>query len=269
MLKRRGELLELSRRKVADEGYVFKKGHSRSKVYGESDTPSAPKRPKFAKEAREERIAAIDEELKDTARLLAYKEKSLSQAESTRNYKLCEKVTEDLMALKSKRCDLKAEKSLFDRKRKRASRRERRIYRDSESSDIDTGPCSSRSITPLSPEFRGCRHSLSTSLSPTSEDSGQTTSQLSPHPSSSRSTTPARSVTSCAHRASLLPTKAQESAQVRASPQPLSPTSYGSRMNPIACELHTDESIPPSLAVPQCDPRAHDSSSDSIPESSF
>ncbi len=60
LLKRRGELLELSRKKV----YVFKKGHSRSKVYGESDLPSAPKRPKLAKEAREERIAAMSEELR-------------------------------------------------------------------------------------------------------------------------------------------------------------------------------------------------------------
>lgn len=38
------------------------------------------------------------EELSDISRLLAYKEKSLCQAENARNYKLCEKVTEELMA---------------------------------------------------------------------------------------------------------------------------------------------------------------------------
>ena len=76
-------------------------------MYGDSSIPSAPKRPKFHKEAREERIVALNDEVKDIARLLAYKEKSLSQAECACNYKLCEKITEELMALKSRRRDLK------------------------------------------------------------------------------------------------------------------------------------------------------------------
>lgn len=88
----------MARKKVADDGYVFKKGHSRSKIYGQSDIPSAPKRPKYDKEAREERIVVTGEELSDISRLLAYNEKSLCQAENARNYKLCEKVTEELMA---------------------------------------------------------------------------------------------------------------------------------------------------------------------------
>ena len=38
-------------RKVGADGYFFKKGHSRSKVYGQSDVASTPKRPKYDKEA--------------------------------------------------------------------------------------------------------------------------------------------------------------------------------------------------------------------------
>jgi len=148
LLKRRGDLLEMARKKVAEDGYVFKKGHSRSKLYGQSDSPSKPKRCKYDEEAREGRIEAIGEELKDISRLLAYKEKSLSQAESARNYKLCEKVTEDLMALKSKKRDLEVEKRVFEDKRKQARRRAIRKSRESESSDIDSGPMSSRSTTP-------------------------------------------------------------------------------------------------------------------------
>ena len=67
----------MARKKVADDGYVFKKGHSQSKIYGQSDILSAPKRPKYDKEAREEHIVATGEELSDISRLLAYKEKSL------------------------------------------------------------------------------------------------------------------------------------------------------------------------------------------------
>lgn len=54
LLKRRGELLEKARKKVAEDGYCFRKGRSRSKVYGDPDTSSTPKRPKFDKEMREE-----------------------------------------------------------------------------------------------------------------------------------------------------------------------------------------------------------------------
>ena len=56
---------------------------------------------------------AIGEELSDISRLLTYKEKSLCQAENARNYKLCEKVTEELMALKTRRRELEVEKRLL------------------------------------------------------------------------------------------------------------------------------------------------------------
>lgn len=115
LLKRRGELLEKAQKKVADDGYVFKKGCSHSKVYGEPDSPSKPKRPKYDEEAREGCIEAIEEELKDISQLLVYKEKSIFQTESAQIYKLCEKLRSRTI----------------------------RNSRESESSDIDSGPMSS------------------------------------------------------------------------------------------------------------------------------
>ena len=56
LLNKRGELLELARKRVADEGYIFKKGRSRSKLYGDSEAETTPKRPKYDKEMREERL---------------------------------------------------------------------------------------------------------------------------------------------------------------------------------------------------------------------
>ena len=45
LVRKRGELLEMARKKVADDGYCFKKGKSRSKVYGSGDAePTVPKR---------------------------------------------------------------------------------------------------------------------------------------------------------------------------------------------------------------------------------
>ena len=107
----------MARKKIADEGYVFKKGHSWSKVYGDSATAEpavTPKRPKYDKEMREERLKVIGEELRDISRMLLFKEKRLSQAEAARNYRLCE---QQMMDLKSKKRELDAEKRLFEIKR--------------------------------------------------------------------------------------------------------------------------------------------------------
>ena len=145
LLNRRGELLQQARSKVANEGYAFKKGHSRSKAYSSSQsTKSTPKRPKYDKEMREERLTTIGDKLNDVARILLFKERRLSQSEAARNYKVCEQLTEEIMELKSKRRDLEAERRLFQQKMKRAKRRIEQRENDSTS---DTGN-SSRSVTP-------------------------------------------------------------------------------------------------------------------------
>lgn len=118
LLNKRGELLEKARRKVADEGYIFKKGRSRSKVYGNPEATTTPKRPKFDEEMVEERLQVVSEELSDISRMLQFKERRLSQAEAAKNYKQCEQVTEEIMSLKSRRHELESEKCIFEKKRK-------------------------------------------------------------------------------------------------------------------------------------------------------
>ena len=56
LLTKRGELLEKARKQAADGGYTFKKDRSRSKVYGKQPLSPQPKRPKFDKDMREERL---------------------------------------------------------------------------------------------------------------------------------------------------------------------------------------------------------------------
>ncbi len=50
LLKKRGDLLALARQKVADSGYVFKKGTSRLKAY----RAPTPKRPRYDKIMRDD-----------------------------------------------------------------------------------------------------------------------------------------------------------------------------------------------------------------------
>ena len=64
----RGELLAKARQLVSDEGYVFKKGKSRSKVYGAvaSESESPPKkRVKLLEEIRTQRISELREDIAD------------------------------------------------------------------------------------------------------------------------------------------------------------------------------------------------------------
>ena len=119
----RGELLERARSKVSTEGYNFKKGKSRSKKYGEgSAMESTPKRPKFDEDMRRKRKKELEEDIEDLTQVIRFKEKRCSQAETTRNYKVCDQLTEEQMELKKKRRELEAELTIICRKEKRAQR---------------------------------------------------------------------------------------------------------------------------------------------------
>ena len=152
LLVKRGKLLQLARKKVADDGYVFKKGHSRSLVYGISREPT-PKRPKYSHEMRDNRIEAIEEEIDDISRIMRFKEKRLTQAEAAKKYAICEQLT---IELRDRKRELEIEKMQFVKKGKRALKRraEKMVpeaEKDTESSDVD-GDCpstsTSRSVTP-------------------------------------------------------------------------------------------------------------------------
>ena len=151
LLDNRGKLLQLARKKVADDGYIFKKGHSRSKEYGIPQDESAPKRPKYTQEMRECRIEAIGDELRDIVHIIQFKEKRLMQAEAAKKYAMCEQLTIEIKELRDKKRELELEKAQFVKKGKRAMRRRvREIDFDAESSDIDDDcpSTSSRSATP-------------------------------------------------------------------------------------------------------------------------
>lgn len=155
LLNKRNVLLKLARKKVAEDGYVFKKGHSRSKIYGQAASSSTPKRTKYDEEMRAERLQNIEEELSDISRMLEFKGKRLSQHEAAKNYRSCEQVTEEMMALKERKRELEVEKALFVKKARRAKARQKKKYTlaTSGASDVPfsspSSPSTSRSVTPV------------------------------------------------------------------------------------------------------------------------
>ena len=98
-------------------GYQFKKGRSRSKEY---ETATAPKRPKTTKTVRAKHIQELQEDIEDFNNQLKFKEKRRDQATSSRNYKACDQMTEEMSVLRKRRRECEEELRLWKRKQQQA-----------------------------------------------------------------------------------------------------------------------------------------------------
>ena len=100
MLRRRGELLVQAKQSVHDTGYVYRKGKSRSKSYGSAvDDATRPKRVKTSADERISRMKTIKEELSELHNRVSFKRKRLDAAKVTKNYKLCDQLSEEIADL--------------------------------------------------------------------------------------------------------------------------------------------------------------------------
>ena len=80
--------------------------------------------------------------------MIRFKEKRCSQAETTRNYKVCDQLTEEQMELKKKRRELEAELTIICRKEKRA---QRYLSQKPSSESAETSTSTSPFLSPKSP----------------------------------------------------------------------------------------------------------------------
>ena len=83
-----------------------------------SGTPVARK--KIDSEMRRTRMKELDEDMKQLDQQIMFKEKRRDQAESVRNYKLCDLLTEEIGKLKGTRRETSNELKLFQRKEQQA-----------------------------------------------------------------------------------------------------------------------------------------------------
>ena len=143
----RGELMEAARKKVVEDGYVFKKGRTRSKLYGVQDSQTTlPKRTKLNEESRRKRMDDLEDDIKDLSKRITMKEKRCTQAEASHSYKLCDELTEQISELKQEKRIKEKEFSLILRKDKRSKR-----YKENVQSGSLSSASSSRSSTSPSP----------------------------------------------------------------------------------------------------------------------
>ena len=161
----RGHLLQLVRQKVASDGYCFKKGHSRSKMYGQGDSISeTPKRLKLDEHMRKQRSDELTEEIGDVTKRVSVKESRCEQAQTVHQYKLCDELSEQIMELKQYKREKERELAFILKKDKRSKKYFKKL--------ATSAPKMSRTSSPFSPPSRPLRsatsslHSLSISTSP-------------------------------------------------------------------------------------------------------
>ena len=94
----------------------------RSKQIGDTSASedSAPKRVKTSEVYRLKRISALEEDIKDLTDRLFFKEKRRNQASNSRNYKLCDQLTEEMSAIKQQKREREAELRGLTTKQKQA-----------------------------------------------------------------------------------------------------------------------------------------------------
>ena len=120
LLSDRKLLLETARQRVDESGYQSIKGKSRSKRLNPIDWSRSPKRKKISKEYRINRIDELKERINDLTDQIGFREKWQECASNMKNYKECDKLTEQLSGLKSDRRQLQTELAELTKKEKKS-----------------------------------------------------------------------------------------------------------------------------------------------------
>ena len=130
-------MLVKAKQGVHDAGYVYRKGESRSKSYGSAvDDAIRPKRVKTSADKRISRMKTTKEELSDLQNRVLYKRKRLDAAEVTKNYKLCDQLSEEIADLNKSKRLLEVELDMLQKKEKKS----KRYYQRKRESEVTAVP---------------------------------------------------------------------------------------------------------------------------------
>jgi len=104
MLGDKGKLLELARVKQHENGYIYSKGKSRSRVLNpEATNQEMQRRQRIDQTERKHRIENLQDELKDLSKHITVKERCIEQAQTAMNFKLCDQLSDEISKLKAKK----------------------------------------------------------------------------------------------------------------------------------------------------------------------
>lgn len=96
LLNRKGELLELARKRIHDNGYVYKKRASRSKSFGVSKNEPEPKQQKVSTEFRQKRIKDLSEDIESIKTTITLLEKERYKQHNMKKYAQAASIEEQI-----------------------------------------------------------------------------------------------------------------------------------------------------------------------------
>ena len=121
LLLDKGGRLKQAQVKVHNDGYAYKKGHSRSQQHTDAaPSPSQPKRVKICKDERERRILDVSEQMGDLDRLIRIKERRIEEATTTRSFAAADQLAKEVRTYKQERVQLRTELAALQKKGKEA-----------------------------------------------------------------------------------------------------------------------------------------------------
>ena len=151
VLHDRKTLLQQCRIKVDTDGYVYKKGKSRSKRHhdskGESETVQ-PKRPKSTEAMRNSRVEYLVDTVADINKQIVFKNLRIYQAKNSNQFTVCEKITEEIRKLKRTKFQMETELKSLHRKQQQSAWYRRKVQTSFSQQSNRISTCSSESSTP-------------------------------------------------------------------------------------------------------------------------
>lgn len=100
---KRGNLLNMAKDKVHEDGYNYKKGKSRSMKHSALSDESVPKRSKIDSIERQRRMNELHEDIADVDTQIGFKNRRIEAAMATKCYKTCDDISGEIAKLKGQR----------------------------------------------------------------------------------------------------------------------------------------------------------------------
>ena len=122
LINSKGELLNLSRVKVDEEGYLYKKKRSRSLAFGASNEESKEKRSKISVEIRHKRIKDLSEDINSINMSMALLEKERYKQHNMNKYAQAASLEEQISSKQKEKRVLEAELTMLQEKEVKSKR---------------------------------------------------------------------------------------------------------------------------------------------------
>lgn len=122
LMNRKGELLILARKKIYDDGYIYKKKGSRSKSFGSGQAESEPKKTKVSAEFRRKRIEDISEDIESIKTTITLLEKERLKQHNLKKYAQAASAEEQITSKRNEKRALEEELTKLQEKETRSKR---------------------------------------------------------------------------------------------------------------------------------------------------